>query len=141
MCALSKRSNKWFPVKNFPPYLPARGDVFTVPAEKGNISAQYNLGVMYDQGTGVSQDYKKAAEWYQKAAESGDADAQNALGAMYANGEGIPQDYVMAHMYFNLAAASGYKKALENRDFIAEQMTPAQIEKAQELARNWNPKK
>ncbi len=110
-------------------------------AVQGDVNAQYNLGVMYDQGIGVSQDYKKAAEWYQKAAESGDASAQNSLGAMYANGEGIPQDYVMAHLYFNLAAAGGDNKALENRNLVAGQMTPVQIEKAQELARNWKPKK
>ena len=33
-------------------------------AEQGDAEAQYNLGVMYDDGTGVLQDYKEAVKWY-----------------------------------------------------------------------------
>lgn len=33
----------------------------------------YSLGVQSEQGKGVSQDYAKAREWYQKAADAGDA--------------------------------------------------------------------
>jgi hypothetical protein len=40
-------------------------------AKQGNVSAQYNLGVMYDQGKGVSQDYKTAAKWFTLAANQG----------------------------------------------------------------------
>jgi len=40
-----------------------------------------------------------------------------------------------------LAAAQGQEHAAENRDRAAEMMTPAQIVKAQELARDWKPKK
>ena len=32
-----------------------------------------NLGVLYDNGQGVAQDYAKAREWYEKAADKGDA--------------------------------------------------------------------
>ena len=45
-------------------------------AEQGNASAQTNLGVMYDNGQGVAQDYKTAVKWYTLAAEQGDAKAQ-----------------------------------------------------------------
>ena len=45
--------------------------------------AQYNLGVMYDNGDGVPQDYKEAVKWYRLAAEQGDASAQYNLGLMY----------------------------------------------------------
>lgn len=38
-------------------------------ADQGDASAQYNLGVMYVNGEGVTQDYKQAAKWYRKAAE------------------------------------------------------------------------
>ena len=33
-------------------------------AEHGNADAQFNLGVMYDDGEGVPQDYKTAVKWY-----------------------------------------------------------------------------
>ena len=40
-------------------------------AESGNAQAQYYLGVMHENGEGVSQDYAKASEWYRRAAEAG----------------------------------------------------------------------
>ena len=51
-------------------------------AEKGNRIAQYNLGLMHDEGNGVLEDDKEAVKWYRKAAEQGDAQAQYKLGLM-----------------------------------------------------------
>ena len=45
----------------------------------GFAYAQYNLGVMYDNGQGVQQDYKEAVKWYRKAAEQGHNGAIEAL--------------------------------------------------------------
>ena len=42
-------------------------------ANDGYADAQYNLGVMYDEGEGVPQDYKEAIKWYQMSADQGDA--------------------------------------------------------------------
>jgi uncharacterized protein len=106
-------------------------------AEQENADAQYNLGVMYGNGMGVLQNYKEAVSWYRKAAEQGNASAQGSLGFMYRNGYGVLQDFVMAHMWSNLSAAQGNETARENRDLYARGMTPSQIEKAQDLAREW----
>jgi len=59
------------------------------------------------------------------------------LGLMYATGQGVLEDYVYAHMWWNIAAASGNKKAFKDRDRIAKRMTPSQLAKAQDLARNF----
>ena len=67
--------------------------------------------------------------------------AQYNLGVMYRKGHGVPQDKVYAHIWYNIAATSGNKKAIKNRDILAEEMTPAQIEKAQDLARECIRKK
>ncbi len=40
-------------------------------AEKGNSEAQYKLGVMYEEGKGVVQDYEEASKWYRLSAEQG----------------------------------------------------------------------
>ena len=48
-------------------------------AERGHVVAQYNLGVLYQKGDGIPQDYAEAAKWYKKAADQGDAKAQSAL--------------------------------------------------------------
>ena len=51
-------------------------------AEQGNHNAQYNLGVMHDNGWGVPKDDTEAVKWYREAAEQGDAGAQDALEAL-----------------------------------------------------------
>ena len=56
-------------------------------AEQGHARAQFNLGVMYDNGYGVAEDNSQAVYWYRKAAEQGIARAQFKRGAMYAIGE------------------------------------------------------
>ena len=49
--------------------------LFRPLAAQGNASAQYNLGVMYDNGQGVTQDNVYAHMWWNIAASSGDANA------------------------------------------------------------------
>jgi hypothetical protein len=60
-------------------------------------------------------------------------------------GKGVPQDAVQAHMWSNLAASqlSGEEgeRVGKVRDFIALKLTPEQLAKAQEMARNWQAKK
>ena len=104
-------------------------------ALQGNATAQYNLGMMYSTGTGVPNDDKKALEWLEKAALQGEKEAQYNLGMIYYTGFGAPRDYMNAYVYFNIAATGNHEYAIENRKQIQEKMTPAQIEKAQELSR------
>jgi uncharacterized protein len=73
-------------------------------AEQGETNGQYSLGVMYDNGNGVAQDYAEAAKVVQQGRRAGNANGQYSLGAMYLSGQVVPQDYVQAHMWLNLAA-------------------------------------
>ena len=45
-------------------------------AEQGNADAQYNLGEMYRNGEGVTQDYNEALKWFLLATERGNANAK-----------------------------------------------------------------
>lgn len=110
---------------------------FKFAANRGNGFAMNMLGALYLSGQGVPQDYNIAEKWYRLAAEMGLPYAQVSLGFLYNEGHGVPQDYVLAHMWLNIAASNGNEIGLENRDIIARKMTPAQIEKAQDLAREW----
>lgn len=76
-------------------------------AAQGDAAAQFNLGVLYDQGRGVRQDYQKAREWWEKAAAQGHAMAQVKLGFLYYYGQGVRQDYQKAREWFEKAAAQG----------------------------------
>ena len=42
---------------------------FRKAADRGLVDAQFNLGVIYDAGEGVTQDYAEAAKWYRRFAE------------------------------------------------------------------------
>ncbi len=37
--------------------------------EQGHVQAQFNLGIMYSKGQGVTQDYEEAVKWKLKAVE------------------------------------------------------------------------
>jgi len=79
----------------------------TRAAENNDAVAQNNLAVMYATGSGVTQDYAKAAKWYEKAAEQGYAIAQYNLAAMYEHGMGVAQDLRAAAIWYQLAADQG----------------------------------
>ncbi len=118
---------------------------FLPRARQGDAIAQYSLGNMYNNGHGVAQDHAEAARWYRLAAEQGDATAQYNLGLMYHEGKGVAQDYVQALKWYNLAAANEppgevRDQAARHRDLVGSRMTPAQIARAQELARDFKPK-
>ena len=80
-------------------------------AEAGDVELQFSLGVMYEHGEGVRQDYARAAEWFLKAAEQGTATAQFNLGLMYETGRGVRQDYVQTLQLWHKAARQGVAEA------------------------------
>ncbi|MDR0792541.1 MAG: SEL1-like repeat protein [Chitinophagaceae bacterium] len=53
--------------------------LYTQAAGQGNADAQYNLGVMYENGFGVPQNTNQATEWYKKSAAQGNTPALTAL--------------------------------------------------------------
>jgi len=108
---------------------------YRLAAEQGDVMGQHSLGVMYNNGQGVPQDYKEAVKWFRLAADQGHANSQHSLGIRYYNGQGVPQDAPTAYMWWNIAAASGNKGATENREKLAQTMTPSQIEKGQDMTR------
>jgi len=73
-------------------------------AESGDPEAQANVGYMYEEGLGVSQQFDVAVGWYEKAAASGSMQANHNLGMIFAEGRGIPQSWVRALRYFEEAA-------------------------------------
>ncbi len=76
-------------------------------ADQGDADAEFNLGVHYDNGQGVPQNYAKAVYWFQKAADQGDVGAENNLGFSYRKGQGVPQNYAKAVYWVQKAADQG----------------------------------
>ncbi len=69
----------------------------------------------------------------------GDPYLQEWLGNRYRDGIDVPQDKVRAFMWYSLAASSGQRSAANSRDYIAKEMTPEQLAKAEKLAQEWTP--
>jgi hypothetical protein len=81
------------------------------------------------------------------AADQGLGVALLVLGELVRDGRGGPRDLVQAHMLFDVALVrlpasqtEARARAQSGRDGVAARMTPAQVEEAQRLAREWKPR-
>lgn len=102
--------------------------LFAQAAIGGHPGAQYSIGVMHYNGTGVAKDYAKAAEWFGRAAEKSNAAAQYNLGILYYNGQGVPKDDRLAYKWISAAAENGDQKAIVARDALKKAL-PADVTK------------
>lgn len=76
-------------------------------ANSGNPKAQFNLGIMYLDGIGVTQSYSEAAKWFEKAAAKGDMQSIYNLALMYSKGLGVQKNWQNAIKWFKRAALDG----------------------------------
>lgn len=113
---------------------------YTMAANNGHSIAQHNLGVLYANGQGVRQDYRKAKELWLTSAQQRFLAAQVKLGALYHHGYGLSKDYAMAYAWYHLAAVQGDEQGKVNRNLIAEQMKPKELELAQRIFRGFYEK-
>jgi TPR repeat protein len=80
-------------------------------ADQGYAEAQHKLGILFEEGQGVPQDYVLAHMWFNLAASR-----------------------------YPAAEQKSREEAIKARNSIASKMTPDQIAEAQKLAREWKPK-
>src|SRR3712207_4155165 len=66
-------------------------------------NAQYHLARLYLEGTGVAQDARQAARWFNLAAEKGHHPSQALLGHLLLNGQGVPRQRAKGLMWLTLA--------------------------------------
>ena len=109
---------------------------FRRAAELGDPDAENELGVRYQDGDGVEQNYVQAAYWFRKAAEhvpnlGGAGQGRNNLGNLYVEGHGVPKDYVQAYMWLSLVGSD------HSIEYLQREMTPSQILRGQGLANEW----
>ncbi len=85
-------------------------------ANQGDADSQFNLALLYLQGSGIPQDDRYAVYWLTKAAKQGHVIAQYNLGDLYRHGGGekIPRDYKQAVYWLTKAAEQGCANAQYN---------------------------
>jgi TPR repeat protein len=93
-------------------------------AEDGDSAAQYNLGILYQYGLGVSQDVSEAVKWYMKSADAGFGDASLHLGDLYANGFFGEPDHAAAMVWYEKAQEQGAAGAETRLAAIRARMIP-----------------
>src|SRR5260370_16457825 len=74
--------------------------IYRSMADQGLAIAQFNVGLMYDKGQGVSKDEVQAMKWYRLAADQRRSDAQYQLGHLYYK----QNNYAEPAKWFHLAA-------------------------------------
>ena len=75
---------------------------------------------MCENGTGLEQDLKRAAVFYELAADTGLAAAQYNLGVMYAEGTGVEADIEKARGWLEKSAAQGNELAAQNLEKLKQ---------------------
>lgn len=95
--------------------------IFSTLAKEGDPDAQFQLGVLLEQGLGVGQDQSAAAKWYQMAVEAGHRAAMINLAALLYDGRGVRQDYRRSAELYRQAAQQGDLSALTTLGSMYEQ--------------------
>jgi TPR repeat protein len=117
-------------------------------AERGDAAAQFNLGVLYENGLSNSRyvaegNRLEAVRWVLAAAEQGLPRAQIKLAEMYADEPDMPDSSVRACGWILLAIASLRGAHLESAQSAYRRasmgLTPAEIEQAKSFAQRWRP--
>jgi len=80
-------------------------------AEKGDATAQFQLGSLLAQGKGVTKDDVEAAMWIGKAADQGLPVAEFWKGMLLHRGQGVPKDESEAVKWYRKSADQGFADA------------------------------
>ena len=127
---------------------------FLKGAELGDADASYNLYIAYDQGlAGLQKNQENAFKYLLMAAEAGHQDSQHMAGMRFLMGTGVASNKILGYMWIEIAAFSDTFKiqpsvvgayprqmfSIEDSqdilDALSEEMSPEQISRAKELAR------
>lgn len=89
-------------------------------AKTGDAQAMNNLGVMYDQGVGVTRDAGQAARWFADSANAGNPAGMSNYGRILEQGRGVPPNPAEAARWFDQAARLGQPEAQYNLGYLYE---------------------
>ncbi len=112
---------------------------FEVAARAGVPSAQFKLANAYFAGAGIARDPVQALAWYGRAAQQGLPEAEHAFGVMLMGGVAGTPEPIEGYKWLVLAEAGGYPDSRVVREKATAQITPADRDKAEKLARSFKP--
>ena len=101
-------------------------EITTTPEARctsGDAKSCFDLGVMYENGTGVSKDQVHAAQLYKQACDGGNAPGCTNLAFMYLIGTGVSKDQVRAAQLYKQACDGGNAFGCSNLGVMYENGT------------------
>ncbi|MBD3662101.1 MAG: sel1 repeat family protein, partial [Arenibacter algicola] len=101
-------------------------DLLLPMALYGDEDAQYQIGWMYDHGTGIPMNSCIATLWYDKAARQGHLMAQRSMSFAYHGGDGVEKNHKLAYRWLLHAIREGLDWAARDIDFISMELGPQQ---------------
>ena len=110
-------------------------ELFSRLYEENYPHSAFYLGLYYENGFAVEQDYEKARYYYRMGALQGDAYCYNQLGSLYGRGAGVEKDAKAAMDYYRKAAELGDDLAPANIGYFYE--TGEGVEKDLNEAVRW----
>ena len=100
-------------------------------ARSGNAEAAQMIGVLYDLGLGVDQDYARAFDWYLRAAMQGHPSAAAAVAYYFETGRGLPApDPMRAYVWYTLAAIGGDADAALSQGELLDKLSDVETSQA-----------
>jgi TPR repeat protein len=125
--------------RGLPADLPQAMHWYEAAAQQGDRHAMSNLAVLYAGGNGVPANLAEAARWFERSANLGYVDAQFNLAVLFERGDGVPQSLLDAYKWYSIAAAAGDPVAKTRAAAIATQVSPEELQAAQQAAANFKP--
>ena len=88
---------------------------WTVSASNGNATAATNIGKMFRNGLGVSQDHKSAVEWFLIGHKLGNRESSYNLAIAYDHGIGGVEknDKIAFNFYHRMSSREDYPELME----------------------------
>lgn len=109
---------------------------FTLAAKAGDADAQFDLGLMHDNGHGVPKSAAEAVKWYRKAVKQGNKHAFHNLGLSHYYGTGVAKNLTLALEYLFISkelfgeASNGFINSLHFEKHLTRKQINAAREKA-----------
>jgi localization factor PodJL len=93
---------------------PSIGPVLRHALAASDPAAEYEIGIRYAEGRGLTPSAPEAVRWLQRASDAGFAPAQFRLAGLNEKGDGIKKDLQTARRLYLAAAGKGHAKAMHN---------------------------
>jgi TPR repeat protein len=87
-------------------------------ADQGHVKSMNNIGTMYAQGKGVSQNYSLAVLYYRRGAAQNNARSEYNLAIAYERGRGVKQSDAEAVVWYSKAAERGLVEAIDALSWV-----------------------